>query len=121
MQDKVLIPEIPLAARVGCTEAERQEPQTILVDLELRCDLAPAAGADSIAAAIDYVAVRREAELVVSLRPYALIETIAESVAARVLERFAVESVLVRIRKPAALARFGVPWAGVEIVRTSRG
>lgn len=121
MQDKVLIPAIPLAARVGCTEAERQEPQTVLVDLELRCDVAPAAGADSISAAIDYVAVRREAELVVSQRPYALIETIAESVAGRILERFAVESVLVRVRKPAALARFGVPWAGVEIVRTSRG
>ena len=121
MQDKVLIPAIPLAARVGCTEAERQEPQTVLVDLELHCDVAPAAGADSISAAIDYVAVRREVELVVSRRPYALIETIAESVAGRILERFAVESVLVRVRKPAALARFGVPWAGVEIVRTSRG
>ena len=117
MRDKILIPDIPLQARVGCTKDERREPQPVRVDLELWCDIGPAAESDSISVAINYVAVRQEAELVVSQRAYALIETIAERVAERILERFAVKRVLVRVRKPGALAEFGVPWAGVEIVR----
>ena len=120
MRDRILIPEIPLQARVGCTADERRAPQPILVDIELRCDVAPAAKADSVAIAIDYVGVRAEAERVVCERPYALIETIAESVAAALLDAFSAERVVVRVRKPSALAEFGVPWAGVEVVRSRR-
>lgn len=121
MQDKIVIPDIPLTARVGCTEAERREPQSIYVDLELWCDIGTAAKSDSISAAINYVEVRHETERVVGQESYALIETIAESVAMHILKRFQVKGLLVRIRKPAALAEFGVPWAGVEIVRTRHG
>ncbi len=121
MRDKILIPDILLKARVGCTADERRGVQPILVDIELRCDLAPAARADSIASAIDYVSVRNEAERVASERSYALIEAIAEGIAGGLLEAFPAEEVVVRVRKPSALAEFGVPWAGVEVVRGRRG
>ena len=121
MRDRIMLPEIPVQARVGCTEQERAESQMLLIDVELRCDVAQAAREDSIEAAIDYVAVRSEAERVAGARPYALIETIAEGTAASLLERFATDEVRVRVRKPTALAEFGVPWAGVEVVRNKRG
>ena len=121
MRDKVLVPGIPLMARVGCTADERRAPQAIQVDSELRCELSRAAEADSIEEAIDYVRVRDEAERVASKRPYALIEAIAERIASRLLEAFDAEEVLVRVRKPSALAGFGVPWAGVEVVRDRHG
>ena len=121
MRDRIMLPEIPVQARVGCAEQEREEFQMLLIDIELRCDLSQAAEEDSIEAAINYVDVRAEAERVAGLRPYALIETIAERVAAALLGRFATEEVLVRVRKPTALAEFGVPWAGVEVVRNRRG
>lgn len=121
MRDRILIPGIPVKARVGCTEEERREPQSVVIDIEMRCDLARAAQSDSIADAIDYVLVRNEVAGVVSSRPYALIETIAERVASRLLEAFPVEETLVRVRKPSALESFGVPWAGVEIVRGRNG
>lgn len=121
MQDRVLIPDIPIKTRVGCTDDERRHPQTVFVDIELRCDLAPAARTDSIADAIDYVCVREEAEGVSLERPYALIETIAERIAFRLLEVFPADEALVRVRKPSALAEFGVPWAGVEVVRRRNG
>lgn len=117
MRDKILIPDIPLKVRVGCTAEERHDVQPILVDIELRCDLAAAARADSIGSAIDYVRVRNEAARVASERSYALIEAIAEGLASGLLKAFPVEEVVVRVRKPSALAEFGVPWAGVEIVR----
>ena len=121
MRDRLLVPGIPVKASVGCTEEERREPQTVVIDIEMRCDLAQAARSDSIAEAIDYVLVRHEVERVSSSRRYALIETIAERVASRLLEAFPVEEVLVRARKPSALESFGVPWAGVEIVRSRNG
>ena len=121
MRDKMLIPGIPLRARVGCTEAERKARQTVMVDIELRCDVDPGASEDSIASAIDYVCVREEAARVVSARPYNLIETIGVRIATRLLERFPAAEVLVRVRKPSALKEFGVPWAGVEVVRSRRG
>ena len=121
MRDRMMLPEIPVQARVGCTEQERAEFQMLLIDIELRCDLSHAAREDSIEAAIDYVELRAEAERVAGVRPYALIESIAEGIAACLLERFASEEVLVRVRKPTALAEFGVPWAGVEVVRSRSG
>lgn len=117
MRDRVLLPSVPLKARVGCTEAERREPQVVLVDIELRCDVAAAARSDSIADAVDYVLVRDEAERVAGRRPYALVETIADGIARRLLEVCPASEALVRVRKPSALARHGVPWAGVEVVR----
>ena len=121
MRDKLLIPEIPLEARVGCTPAERADKQLVVVDIELQCDMDEAASQDSIASAIDYASVRNEAARAVSERPYALVETIAVRIAARLLERFPASTALVRVRKPSALAEFGVPWAGVEVVRRRRG
>ena len=121
MRDRMMLPEIAVQARVGCTEQERSEFQMVWIDIELRCDLSHAAAQDSIEAAVNYVDLRAEAERIAGLRPYALIETVAERVAARLLERFAVEEVLVRVRKPSALAEFGVPWAGVEVVRSPHG
>lgn len=121
MRDKLLIPKIPLEARVGCTQAERADKQLVFVDIELQCDMGEAASQDSIASAIDYVSVRNEAARAVSERPYALVETIAVRIATRLLERFPASTALVRVRKPSALLEFGVPWAGVEVVRRRRG
>ncbi len=109
---------MPLAARVGCSEEERRAPQQILVDLELSLDLAQAAAADSVDATVDYVAVRAAVEEVCSARAYSLIETVAERIAAKLLADFPIDAVLARVRKPSALARFGAPWAAVEIRRS---
>lgn len=121
MRDKILIPDIPLSARVGCTESERGEPQPIYVDIELWCDVSSAAAADSIEEAIDYVAVRREAERVAALQPYALVEAIAQGIALALLETFPASAARIRVRKPSALAQLGVPWAGVEVYRSTDG
>lgn len=121
MLEKTLIHDVPVHARVGCTEEERREPQQILVDLELWWDVRAAAAADDISRAIDYVSVRAVTEQIAAMRPYALIEAIAERIVIGLFDRFPADKVLVRVRKPSALARFGVPWAGVEITRMRGG
>ena len=121
MPDKILIPNIPVWTRVGCFDEERRDPQQILVDLELSLDLKPAAAADSIDATVNYVAIRATVDEVAAVKPRILIETIAEETAAKLLASFPIDCVLVRVKKPLALARFGVPWAAVEITRNQDG
>jgi len=75
---------------------------------------------DPSAAAV-IAAVRAAAEQVATERPYRLIESIAVRMARRLLDTFPAEEVRVRVMKPGALTAYGVPWAGVEVVRSRRG
>ena len=118
--DRILIPELPLRARVGVEEEERGVPQPIVLEVELRLDLQPAGRSDSVSDTIDYEAVCARLEELVAARSFCLIETIAEQAAARLLNDFPADSVRVAVRKPRALEARGVPYAAVEIER-SRG
>jgi len=115
--DKILITGIPLACRVGVPPEEREREQEILVDVELSADLRPAAASDNVERAVNYEQVYHLVAEVAGQQPYALIETVAETMANRILDRFPVHRVLVRLKKPRALACWRVSYAGVEIVR----
>lgn len=119
--DRILIPGIPLRAHVGVTAEERRTQQEIVVDLVLRLDVATAGITDDIARTVDYEAVCAEVTKLVEARPFHLIEAIAESIAATILESFDVAEVQVGVKKPGALSERGVPYAAVEIRRGRDG
>jgi dihydroneopterin aldolase len=119
--DRIVVPEIPLRAHVGVTDAERETDQEIAVDLVLHLDLAPAGTSDDIAKTVDYDAVCGAVAAVVGSRPFRLIEAIAEEVARAILRDFEVYEIDVRVRKPGALLARGVPFAAVEIRRRRDG
>ncbi|MBI5280758.1 MAG: dihydroneopterin aldolase [Candidatus Solibacter usitatus] len=119
--DKILLTGVHFEVHAGVPEDERAVPQTVIVDVECERDLRPAGLTDDFAKTTDYAAVHRTLRDAATSRPYALIETLAEVMAAAVLAQFDVESVRVLIRKPAALQAKRVDWAGVEIVRRRRG
>lgn len=115
--DQVILSGARLQARIGVTEQERAQPQELVVDVELAVDTREAARRDDLRFSIDYAAVWRKLESVAGLQPYALVETLAERIAAAVLEEFPAEAVRVLVRKPGALRAEGVDWAGVGITR----
>jgi 7,8-dihydroneopterin aldolase/epimerase/oxygenase len=119
--DKILLNGVRLEVHLGVPEEERAVPQTVIADVEFELDLRPAGLSDDFAKTADYAEVHQTLRRAATNRPYALIEAMAEAMAAAVLEQFDVESVRVRIRKPAALQSRGVDWAGVEIVRRRGG
>lgn len=115
--DKVILSGARVMARIGVTERERAAPQELVIDVELEVDTREAARADDLRYSVDYAAVWRRLAEAAQQQPYALVETLAERVAAAVLGEFPVEAVRVLVRKPGALRTQGVDWAGVEITR----
>lgn len=119
--DKILLHGVHLDVHLGVPDTERSLAQTVLIDLELSCDTRRAGESDHFHDTIDYSAVHRAVRGAATERPHALVEALAERIAAAVLAGFAVEAVRVRVRKPGALRDRQVDWAGVEIVRERHG
>ncbi|MGE0161037.1 MAG: dihydroneopterin aldolase [Gemmatimonadales bacterium] len=115
--DRIVVPALPLRARVGVTDAERAVAQDVLIDLELGLDLARAGREDALEHTVDYEKVCDVVAATVQAHPYRLIEAIAEACASAILSSFGVQEVRVRVRKPGALVARGVPHAAVEVVR----
>lgn len=115
--DRILVPELRLEARVGVGDEERAAPQALVLEIEIGLDLRPAGTTDDLLETIDYEEVCAVAESVVGARAYHLIETVAEAVAAALLERFPAAETRVQVRKPGALRHRAVPYAAVEVRR----
>ena len=115
--DRILISELPLRCFLGVTAEERSALQTVIVDLELWLDLAPAAASDAIAHTVNYSVACAYAEEIASARSFNLIEALAGEIADILLAKFTVEQVRILVRKPSALARRGAAYAAVELVR----
>lgn len=115
--DRILLTGVRLDVHLGVPLQERAVPQTVIADIECGCDASAAGLSDDFSQTIDYAAVLDAICLAASRRSFSLVEALAESLAAAVLDQFNVASVRVLIRKPSALAAQNVEWAGVEIHR----
>jgi len=99
MEDSITISGLELMARIGVPAAERGAPQRITLSLWLEPVRGLSGLGDDIAHTVDYAivcdAVRREAQS----RPRHLIETLAEELAALLLDRFPLRAAEVEVRK----------------------
>jgi 7,8-dihydroneopterin aldolase/epimerase/oxygenase len=105
--DRIVLTGMRFYGYHGVMPEETALGQPFVVDVEMYADLRPAGLSDDIAATIHYGYVYEAVKRVVEGRPLKLIEAVAEQVAGRILDGFAVQEVVVRIHKPKA------PIAGV--------
>lgn len=119
--DRIVIQEARFQSRVGVSDEERARPQEIAVDIEAFRDLRAAGESDDLSETVCYAAMHEKAAHIIGGNAFHLIETIAERLAAMVLREFPIEKVIVRVRKPAALAERKVQYAAVEITRERNG
>lgn len=102
----------------GALPEEQALGQRFVVDVELALDLRPAGTSDDLARTVSYAAVYEQVRAVVEGPPSALIEAVAERIAAAILGAYlAVRQVRVRICKPEVPLRAILDGAEVEIVR----
>lgn len=83
--DRVRLLGVKCRCKVGVPAAERARRQTLLVDAALEVDAASAAARDDFREAVDYQAVESLIRAEAEGRECALIETLAERLAAAVL------------------------------------
>ena len=118
-QDRILLEGMLFHGRHGTLPAERELGQPFVVDVELRLDLRPAGLSDRLEETVDYGEVHRRAKEIVEGAPVNLTETVAERIAATILEDHpSVEAVRVKVAKPhVRLDDTVLAGSAVEIVR----
>ena len=118
-EDRILLEGMVFHGRHGTLPAERELGQSFVVDVELRLDLRAAGLADDLTRTVDYSEVHRRAKEIVEGPPVGLTETVAERIAAAVLEEHPlVEAVCVKVGKPnVRLGDTVLAGSAVEITR----
>jgi dihydroneopterin aldolase len=118
MSDHIYLHGMVFEGRHGVSEDERRERQPIEVDVEVSLDLRPGGTSDELEQTVDYGALFEVCREVVEERSFALLEAIAEAVAAAILAGFPrVDSVSVRAKKPGVPLEGVIEHAGVEVER----
>ena len=118
-EDRILLEGMVFHGRHGTLPAERELGQPFVVDVELRLDLRAAGLADDLTRTVDYSEVHRRTKEIVEGPPVGLTETVAERIAAAVLEEHPpVEAVRVKVGKPnVRLGDTVLAGSAVEITR----
>lgn len=113
--DRIILRGIAASALVGVYAFEREAPRPLSFDLELACDLSIAGASDDVADTLDYDAAAAVVHAVCAELAPQLIETLAETVAARLLALPRVAAATVTVHKPGAVT--GVEDIAVRITR----
>ena len=115
--DRILIREIEFLANCGVSGRERNALQKFSLDIDLFFDLEKAGKSGNLVATVDYSEVAGLVLKIGKVRPYILLEEMAEEMAGQVLKKFPVMKVrllLVKSVPPVDAIRGGF---GVEIIR----
>ena len=97
--DTITIADLEVAYSIGVTEAERASVQRLLLTIKMTHDGRAAAAVDDLAKTIDYFAVSQKVVRFGEGRSWKLIETLAQNLAAMILEDFGPASVTVEVKK----------------------
>ena len=112
---RIHIEGLEIQARIGVTDEERSVPQRLIFNITLWPNQTGLALEDKIERTVDYAAVCVESKRFVQARSDRLIETLADALAARLLELFAIEQTTIELRK---FVLPEVEYVAVSVTRT---
>ena len=115
--DRIFIEGIEFYGYHGASDEEQRIGHRYVVDVEIEFDLSKAGRSDALADTIDYSAVAALVSAAGSTEQHRLLESLAESIAAKILEQYPVESVRITVRKIAPPMNVIAACAGVDILR----
>jgi dihydroneopterin aldolase len=96
---KISIVDLEVFYRVGVTDAERAEPQRLLLTVEMLFDFSSAAVSDRLERTIDYYAVAQMLLKYGEGRSWKLLERLVTQVADEILAEFKAQAVSVEVKK----------------------
>ena len=113
--DIIFLHDLRVDTVIGIWEWERKIRQTVSINLDMSADIRRAAASDKVADTLNYKLVAKRVQAFVSESSFQLVETLAEKIAAIILDEFDVDWVRVRVNKPGAIR--GASDVGVLIER----
>lgn len=113
--DKLIIKDLLVRGIIGLNDWERTTPQDILINIEIKADLAQAGRTDDIQHSVNYRTVAKQVMAHTESAQRLTVEALAEDIANICLAQPGAHSVKVRVEKPGAV-RFAAS-VGVEIKR----
>ncbi|MGC9456142.1 MAG: dihydroneopterin aldolase [Halothiobacillaceae bacterium] len=116
--DCILIDGLQFRCIIGIHPEERQVPQPLRLDLWMHHPVTQAAESEAIADTVDYQSVAELAMTHATEGRFALVETLVQTLAERILESQPVSWVCIRAVKPEAIAQ--AAGVGVMIERGTR-
>ena len=116
--DRIILEGMQFYGFHGVNQEERVLGQSYLVDLSVELNLSRAGDSDKLEDTVSYSGLYREVRDVVEGDPRNLLESTAQAIASRVLDKFPVRAVAVRVKKPHPPIRGSIiDHAAVEIYR----
>lgn len=116
--DRIGVARIAVFGRHGVLPEEAVLGQRFYISIDARLDLAPAGRSDDVAHTVSYADLTEIAVSIATERRFNLIEALAETIAATILERHdIVEAITIRIDKPSAPVPAILDGVSVEITR----
>jgi dihydroneopterin aldolase len=116
--DTVFIQQLAVKTTIGVYDWEKKIKQQLLIDIQMSSDITGAASSDNIDDTIDYAVVASTITCFIEQNSFELIETVAEKVAAIILNDFAVTQVSLTLQKPGAVQN--AQSVGVNITRQKK-
>ncbi len=113
--DRIYLYGLKCECTIGVWEWEKAITQTLILDIELATDAKRAAENDDLTDALDYQAITERIQTYANEHTFQLIETLAERLAALILNEF--ETSWVRIKLDKGQAVKGVKNVGIIIER----
>lgn len=101
--DIVYIRDLQVQTLIGIFDWERSIKQTVSIDLEMAADIRKGAATDHIDDALDYKSIAKRTIAFVEASEFQLVETLAEKLAALILDEFPVPWLKLRLSKPGAV------------------
>ncbi|MBI5618953.1 MAG: dihydroneopterin aldolase [Gammaproteobacteria bacterium] len=104
---------------IGVWDWERRIRQTLVLDIDIGTDIRTAAASDAIDDTLDYKAVTKRIERLADESRFQLVESLAELIAATLLDEFGAPWVRVKLNKQGAVRN--VRDVGIVIERSREG
>ena len=116
--DLIRVTRIAVFGRHGLLPEEAVLGQRFYISLEAHLDLGEAGRSDDVAGTVSYADLTQIAVEIATERRFNLIEALAETIAATILDRHTrVEAILVRVDKPSAPVPAILEGVSIEILR----
>jgi len=115
--DKIRILNLRIPAKHGVYDFEKEKDEIFEIDIHMEIDLSKAIISDDLKDTVDYNEVVELTKKIFSENDYNLIEYVAGKICENLLDKFLINNVIIKIRKPHAPINADLDTVEVEVER----